>query len=135
MKNIMENIAYVNYDRRVQIDKDMLIISLWNKYAEYEGRERIYLNNVGFFKKSFKNPYDAAWAVSTGDWRWTDDFVCFNRDGHLSSFNHWDDENSPIDIDRIDVSHLIDGLERCQTKNKKGYVNDIPRAIHEALKE
>lgn len=128
-------IAYVNYDRRVQVDMDMLIISLWNKYASYEGRDnRIYLNNMEFFKKSFKNSYDAAWAVSSGNWRWTDDFVTFNDGGHLSSFCHWNDKNSPIDIDKIDIKQLINKLQDMQT-NKKGYVNNIPRAIHDALKE
>lgn len=128
-------IAYINYDRSVKVDMEMFIISMWNKYTEYAIRDnRIYLNNVEFFEKSFKNSYDAAWAVSTGNWKWTDDFVCFDKEGHLSSFCHWNDKNSPIDIDRIDISSLINGLKRLQT-NKKGYVNNIPRAIHDALKE
>lgn len=111
-------IAYVNYDRRVQVDMDMLVISLWNKYIEYKGGDKIYINNNDFFEKSFKNPYDAAWAVSAGNWKWADDYVCFDKEGHLTSFCHWNDENSPIDIDKIDISSLINGLKRLQTNKR-----------------
>lgn len=138
MENVMENIAYVDYSECVQIDLDKLIVSAWNTYLEYKkrGENKIFLNNKEFFENSFDNAYDAAWAVSLSNkWRWTDDYVCFGDDGYLTSFNHWDDENSPIDIDKIDLNHLIDGLARCQKNDKKGYVNNIPKAIHEALQE
>ena len=135
MENVIEEIAYVSYDERVQINFDTLIAALWNKYIDYKGGyNKIFLNNREFFENSFENAYDAAWAVSSGDWRWTDSFVFFNREGYISSFSQWDDENSPIDMDRIDISHLINGLQDLQT-NKKMYVNNIPRAIHDALQE
>lgn len=130
MENVMENIAYVDYSECVQIDLDKLIVSAWNTYLVYKkrGENKISLNNKEFFEKSFNNSYDAACAVSlSGNWKWTDEFVYFDGEGHLSSFSHWDDENSPIDIDKIDLNHLIDGLARCQKNDKKGYVNNIPK--------
>ena len=133
MENVILENAYVNYDGRVQIDYRIIIISLWNKLIEEEGREenKVYPNNEEFFENSFENAYDAAFAVSSGKWRWTDDYVYLNSEGYLFSFSHLDDENSPIDMDRIDISHLINGLQDLQTNN----VNNIPRAIHDALQE
>ena len=133
---IMEN-AYINYDGCVQVDPYIILVSLWNKLIDEEGEDKgyggkVFSNNKEFFKNSFDNAYDAAWAVSVGDYKWTDTFVFFNREGNLSSFSHWNDENSPIDIDRIDVSHLIDGLKKMRQTNK---VDNIPRAIHDALEE
>ena len=135
MENVIEEIAYVNYNDSVEVNFDALIVARCNKYIEYAGGyNKIFLNNKEFFKTSFEDKYDTAWAVSSGDWRGTDSFVFFNREGNLSSFSHWDDENSPIDIDKIDTSSLINELQRWQTI-KKGYVNSIPRAIHDALQE
>ena len=132
--------AYKNYSGQVEIDLDTVLVSLWNAYIEAdeaEGRDKIYLNNKGFFENSFENAYDAAWAVSlSGKWNWTDNFVYFDKDGYLTSFSHWNDENSPIDIDKIDVGLLIDGLKKW-SKNKtckQGQENNISRAIHDALK-
>ena len=133
-------IAYVDYNERVQVSFDALIVSLWNSYIEAEGKGRsnkISLNNKEFFENSFDNAYDAAFAESlSGKWTWSDDFVCFDEDGYLTSFSHWDDENSPIDIDKIDIGHLIDGLKNFRNKqDKQGHVdNNISRAIHDALK-
>ena len=129
----MEKLIFVDYNDRVKVDMDTLIVAMWDRYLEYEGKEenKIFLNNKEFFENSFDNSYDAAWAVSTGDWRWADKFVCFDSDGHLSSFSHWDDDESPIDPDKIDLDSLIHGLERW--KNAKRYVNNIPKAIHDAL--
>ena len=121
------DIMYVDYDGRVQVSFDALIVAMWNK----GGNKKISLNNKEFFENSFENPYDAAWAVSISDWKWTDEFVYFNEEGHITSFNHWDDKNSPIDLDRIDVGHLIDGLKRWHKKEQEG---SISIAIHDALK-
>ena len=135
MENVAEEIAYVNYKECVEVNFDALIATLWNKYIEYKGGfNKIFMNNKEFFKNSFKDKYDAAWAVSSGDWRWTDDFAYFDSEGNLSSFSHWDDERSPIDIDKIDISHIIQALQDIQTNDKR-YVDNIPRAIHDALKE
>ena len=137
MENVAEEIAYVNYKECVEVNFDALIAAVWNKYIEYKGGyNKIFLNNKEFFKTSFEDKYDAAWAVSSGDWRWSDSFVFFDSKGNLTSFSHWDDENSPIDMNKIDISHIIDGLNSLrQTKDKKGYVNNISPAIHEALQE
>lgn len=131
----MENVFYVNYDGCIQISFDALIIGMWNRYIEYnECKNKICLNNKEFFEKSFNNSYDAAWAATlSGRWDWKDDFVYFGDDGYLTSFSHWDDENSPIDLDKINISPLIDGLKKIPQKNKKE--KSISRAIHDALQE
>ena len=126
---------FVGYDQSVNIDVDSLIVSLWNKYVEYKGGDnKISLNNKEFFETSFNNAYDAAWAATLSDrWDWKDDFVCFNGEGYLTSFSHWDDEHSPIDIEKIDIAGLVRALQDLQ--NEKRYVNNISKAIHEALQE
>ena len=108
---------------------DNILIPMWNGYIDEIGYgEKIFHNGAEFFRK-FETPYDAAWAVSIGDWRRTDEYVCFNGEGLLISFQHWNDENSPLDMSRL--SNWL------QTKiGKKRYVvNSIPRAIHDALQE
>ena len=127
----MENIFYVNYNQHVEISFDALIVAMWNEYSDHIGGDKkISLNNKEFFNNSFDNQYDAAWAVSlSGQWSWTDDYVCFDDDGYLASFSHWNDANSPIDIDKLDLSHLIDGLDRWDKKQQKGSIS-----IHDALK-
>lgn len=135
---IVENAIYVDYNECIRVDLNAMVVALWNKYLEFEGRgeNKISLNNKEFFENSFNNAYDAAWAATiSGKWRWSDDYVYFNGEGFITSFSHWDDETSPIDLDKIDVSPLIDGLKKFHKKNKKGYVNNIPKAIHEALQE
>lgn len=134
MENV-ENIFYANYDRRIVVNFDGLIIALWNAYIEEGGEgNRISLNNRDFFENSFKNNYDAAWAVSlSGRWNWKDEYACFDEEGHITSFNHWDDENSPIDPDRLDICQLIEGLKRWP-KKKKEQEGCIALAIQDALK-
>ena len=128
----MENIFYMNYNGCAEISFDALIVAAWNTLA---GDKKVFLNNKDFFENSFENAYDATLAVSLSDkWTWSDDFVCFDEEGYISSFTHWDDEKSPINIDKIDISHLIDGLKRWHNKQDKYAVNSIPIAIHEALK-
>ena len=104
--------AYKNYNDQVEIDIDTVYVSLWNAYIEAEGEgeedNKIYLNDADFFNNTFESPYDAAWAVSlSGKWAWSDDYVYFNKDGRLTSFSHWNDETSPIDLDRLDIANLI----------------------------
>ena len=134
----MENVFYESYDGSIQVDLDTLLISMWNVYIEMDkgGENKIFVNNKEFFENSFNNSFDAAWAVTlSGRWRWTDDYVFFSGDGYVTSFSHWDDERSPIDIEKINVNPLIDGLKKFNKKDKKRYVNNIPRAIHDALQE
>ena len=102
----MENAIYM-YENKVEIDLDALIVSMWNRYIEYNGGDNFISLN-----------YDAAIPVALGGrWDWRDKFVFFDEGGYLTSFSHWDDERSPIDIVKIDVSHLIDVVERWQTKH------------------
>ena len=128
----MESLVYVNYEGRVEISLDLLFVVAWNKLIEEEGYgNKISLNNKEFFETSFNNLYDVAWATSYGNYRWADDYVYFNTEGHLISFSHWDDENSPIDIDRIDISSLA-GLQDLQRQENNC---PISRAIQKALDE
>ena len=109
-----KDIIYKNYKNEVEVNMDTILVSLWNAY-ESRGGNKIYVNDADFFKNTFDNSYDAAWAVSlSGRWRYADDYVFFDEDGYLTSFSHWDDENSPIDLDKLDISQLIKSL-----KNKK----------------
>ena len=121
----------------IDVNIDMVLISLWNAYLEGEdGRydNKIYVNDADFFANTFGNAYDAAWAVSlSGRWAWSNDFVYFDEDGYITSFSHWDDETSPIDLDKLDISQLINNLKKW---HKNRYVVDnIPKAIHDALKK
>ena len=128
----LDNIFFIGYDERIKINVDMLIVNAWNAYVDIKKGEKIYFNDEEFFENSFTNKYDAALAVSlSGNWRWADRFVCFDEDGYLTSFSHWDDENSPIEIDKIDINSLINNLKNANNIP----VNNIPRAIHDALKE
>ena len=123
----MENAIYVNYNGCIEISIDALIVAAWNRYIEYAGGDNFISIN-----------YAAAIPVALGGrWDWRDRFVYFDEKGYLSSFSHWDDERSPIDLDKIDISSLIDGLQDLQTNavDKKRPVNNIPKAIHEALQE
>ena len=116
MENVAENMFYENYNQRVEVSFDALIVSMWNR----GGENKVFLNNKEFFENSFESAYDAACAVSfSGKWRWEDDFVYVDEGGYLASFSHWDDENSPIDADRLDISQLIEGMKKWPKKDKK----------------
>ena len=136
----MEN-AYMTFDGKIRIDNYTIIIALWNAYVEAEGGDKISVNDKEFFENSFENAYDAAMATAIGDWRWTDSFVYVDKDGHIVSFSRFDDERCPIDMDKIDIAYLIRGLQELiqeeeeKSPHKNRYVvNNIPRAIHDALK-
>lgn len=133
--DIMENAIYVDYNGHVKIDDDIILVAAWNKYIEEGGdnNNKILFNDAEFFEENFKNAYDAACIASLSEaWLWYDRFVFFNGEGFLTSFSHWNDENSPIDIDKIDISILINNLKKRCVNNTP--VNNIPRAIHDALK-
>ena len=126
------NSAYKNYNGVLEWQEDAIIVSLWDAYLEAEGDDnKISLNNKEFFENSFTNAYDAAWAVSlSGKWTWSDDYVYFDGEGLLTSFSHWDDETSPIDLDKLDICQLVNKLKKCHRR----YVDNIPMAIQDALK-
>ena len=115
----------------VDVNMDMVLISIYNSSSE---DNKIYVNDADFFADTFESAYDAAWAVSlSGQWNWADDYAYFDEDGYITSFTHWDDENSPIDLDKLDICQLISSLKKW---HKKEYiVNNIPSAIHDALKK
>ena len=102
--------------REVDINMDMVLISIYN--AQEENKEnKIYVNDADFFENTFETKYDAAWAVSlSGKWQWADDFVFFDNDGYLSSFTHWDDAGSPIDLDKLDICQLVNSLKKWSKK-------------------
>ena len=139
-KVIMEN-AYMTYDGQIRLDSHILIVSLWNKYIEdTKGYgSKVFPNDKNFFEENFENKYDAAMAVSlSGNWKWTDSFAYFDNDGYITSFSRLDDENCPIDIDKIDIDYLIRALQDLQknlekNKKKRYVVDNIPKAIHDAL--
>ena len=110
--------AYKNYTDEVEIDTDTVIMSLWNAYIDAggEGSDKIFLNNQDFLNNTFENAYDAAMAVSlSGHWSWSDNYVYFNGEGYLISFSHWDDENSPINLDKLNICPLINNLKKVST--------------------
>ena len=105
---------YKNYNDETVLDMDTVIVSMWNAYVEERGYgNKIFFNNKEFFENSFNNSFDAAYAVSlSGKWHWADEYVCFGEDGYLTSFSHWNDGNSPIDLDKLDICQLINNLKR-----------------------
>lgn len=81
---------------------DYAIVSLWNRYCEENDLEgEIRLNLRRAINECFSTPYDVAMTIGYGDWNPTDMYFFFNQFGALISFNHWDDEQSPIDIDLL----------------------------------
>ena len=135
----MEIKAYKNDNDEVELDMDTVFVSMWNAYLEALLKDnKIHFNNKEFFENAFKNAYDAVWAVSlSGRWRHDDEFVSFDEDGYLVSFTHWNDENSPINLNKIDIDidNFIQSIKK-QQKNKKRYDNNnISREISDALKE
>ena len=98
--------AYKNYNDEVEFDVDSMVVSLWNAYEEEEGgsENKIYVNDADFFNSKFDNAYDAVMAVSlSGKWTWSDDYVYFDNNGYITSFNHWDDVKSPVNLDRLGI--------------------------------
>lgn len=123
-----------NYKGEIDLDLDTVLITLWNAYIENEGYyNKIFFNDKGFFENSFQNSYDAAWAVTlSGKWKHSDDYAYINDEGYITSFCHWNDENSPINLDKLDICQLVSSLKKMAQKR---CVNNIPRAIHDALQE
>ncbi len=81
---------------------DYVIISLWNRYVDENGIEgEIRLNLPSTINECFSTPYDVAMAIGYGNWNPTDMYFFFNQHGNLISFNYWDDEQSPVDIDLL----------------------------------
>ena len=114
----------------IELDLDTVLVSLWNAYLEEGYGNKICVNDADFMNNKFETPYDAAWAVSLSNrWKKEDDFVYFDEEGYITSFNHWDDERSPINLDKLTYDSFINSLKH----KKKDVVNNIHRAIHDAL--
>lgn len=119
--NIFENYTYINYNEKIQIDSEIIIISLWNRLLEMKGKGgRIFRNNREYFFREFADTYDAVRAVSAsaGNYRWTDEFVYIDENkGCLMSFSLLDDVSCPINLDEIAIGNLIQELTDLENKN------------------
>lgn len=82
------------------------IIRVWNNYCnETDMDEYIWENDEYTLDDMFggcDHPVDSAIrACFYGDYRYGDKYVRFNGYGNLVSFDWWDDDYSPIDLDTI----------------------------------
>lgn len=72
----------------------------------------VFENEKNALEEMFSGNVDSALrAAYYGDYRYTDCYVTFDAYGHLVSFDHHDDEKSPIWIDEI-----VDYFENKQTE-------------------
>ena len=76
------------------------VINLWNECVEEKSYpySTIYTNNCAFFNTFFM-PFDAVCAVMHGNYNEEDNYVIIDEHDNVQSFNNWDDEKSPVDID------------------------------------
>lgn len=75
------------------------IIRAWNNYCADECMEDyIHGNDEYFFEEMFEKADEAVSAVCFGNYRYQDDYVVFNAYGNLDTFDYWDEEKSPIDL-------------------------------------
>ena len=76
------------------------VINLWNECVEEKSYpySTIYTNNCAFFNTFFM-PFDAVCAVMHGHYNENDNYVIIDEHDNVQSFNNWDDEKSPVDID------------------------------------
>lgn len=77
------------------------IINLWNEcvFETNLTDGEIADNDETFFKEIFSSPYDAVRAVAYGEYTLNDNYIAFDGYGNVVTFDYWDDENSPIDVD------------------------------------
>lgn len=66
------------------------------------------------------NVYAALRSAFYGDYDYTDSFCCFDGYGDLVSFDYYDSENSPIDIEEI-----VDYFEKNQSELPEFFDVDI----------
>lgn len=92
------------------------IIDVWNRICEDNNNpdDIIYCNGEDFFTSMFGcDIMSAVRAVSFGSYNFNDCYVRLNGYGNVESFDYWDDDNSPMDIDEI-VEYVIDNGD-CDT--------------------
>lgn len=77
------------------------VINLWNDCIEDKNilDDKIYNNGEDFFEEMFSSPYDAVRAVAYGEYTLNDNYIAFDGYGNIVTFDYWDDEGSPVDID------------------------------------
>lgn len=75
------------------------LVLLWNEFCS--GDDYIY-QGVEAMADAYSNPLDFARAVYYGDVRgWNDAYATLNGYGNIVTFNYYDDENSPIDLNTL----------------------------------
>lgn len=91
------------------------IIQAWNVYCNDKNMDDyVYGNDEWFFEEMFEKADDAVRAVCYGNYEYQDEYVVFNGYGNLDTFDDWEDEKSPIDLDIL-VNYLIkNGDADCQ---------------------
>lgn len=90
------------------------LASLWNEICEYA--DYYIYSGVEDMAELYSDPASFARAVYFGDVQnWLDDYATFNGYGNIVTFNYWDDENSPIDLDLL--------AERLEAANHEVYQN------------
>lgn len=93
------------------------VIDLWERYCDENNcvDDGIYNNDSMTINDFFVgSPYDAILSVVLGDWRSADNYFRFNRYGNIESFNYWNDDNSPIDLDALVDWLADDGIDAAE---------------------
>lgn len=77
------------------------IVRAWNRVCD-DYDDEVFENEETALEERFSGDVGSALrAAFYGDYRYPDSFCCFNGYGNLVSFDYYDDENSPIDIEQI----------------------------------
>ena len=86
---------------------DSEIISMWNEIAN--GDNWIYSNDEYELDTVFdgQKPSDIIRTIFFGDYRYNDNYFCFNGYANLDSFDYVDDKNSPYDEDML-IDYIIE---------------------------
>lgn len=94
------------------------LVQLWNEYCS--GDDYIY-QGVEDMADLYSEPAAFARAVYFGNVQnWADDYARLNGYGNIVSFNHWDNKNSPIDLDT-----LAEWLEEDDHEVYQNYVAEL----------
>lgn len=99
------------------------IVCAWNRVCEENNdyENEVFENEENALEEMFSGNVDSALrAAFYGDYRYPDSFCCFDGYGNLVSFDYYDDENSPIDIEQI-----VDYFENNQSELPEFFDVDI----------